>query len=89
MRSNPCDLDQVQYDNLRSDNLICLQSFMDVYKTLRDDLMQDEVIGHPPDHAKEWFAEVDFEQHEILPMHSLGAIQTLCRSWTTMSLEEN
>ncbi|KAJ9509738.1 hypothetical protein QJQ45_011264 [Haematococcus lacustris] len=35
-----------------------MQSFMDVYNILREELMKDPVVQSHPTHAKEWFQEV-------------------------------
>lgn len=34
------------------------QAFLAVYKTLRDELLEDKLLGNPPKHAADWLKEV-------------------------------
>lgn len=53
-----CDQDAAANHDHHRPSVVFLQSFMDAYKVIKNDLMEDELLDKPPAFSQEWTAEV-------------------------------
>lgn len=58
----------------------CLQAFVEVYNVLRDEILKEEKLGNPPEHAAEWFKEVSQRSGRSGSARSTTAIMPLTDS---------